>query len=308
MAVRETIIRYNLIIQKLRKRPASFQEIQDYLTQESDMQGYNFQTSLRTFQRDKDDILSIYKIDIQYNSTQKKYYIDNDNEQPELSENLLAAFDVFNALSVADRVSDAIRFENRRAQGTENMHGLLHAIKNKYVLHFSYEKYEDDMITERTAEPYSLKEFRNRWYLIAKDLKDDIVKSFALDRLSDLDITKKRYKAGEAKTIEQRYRYCFGIVSPNEDEPQEIILSFTWFQGKYIKSLPLHDSQEILVDNDDELRIRLKLFITYDLVMELLSYNEHVRVLQPQSLIEQIAFLHEKAWKQYSLRHVGKTV
>lgn len=300
MAVRETILRYNLIIQKLRKHPASLEEIQNYLAREFATDGYDLQTSLRTFQRDKADILSIYKIDIQYNPSQKKYYIASDNEQPEVSENLLAAFDVFNALSITDRLPNAIYFENRRPQGTEHFYGLVHAVKNRHLVHFTYEKFWEEEIVQRTVAPYALKQFRNRWYLIAKDVRDEYVKTFALDRLSDLDITKKKYKPASDYNTEQCYRYSFGIMSPDDDEPHNVLLSFTAFQGKYIKTLPLHHTQEIVEDNEEELCIKLKLFITHDFVMELLSYGDELKVLQPQSLADEIKAAHQRAYQQYA--------
>jgi hypothetical protein len=51
-------------------------------------------------------------------------------------------------------------------------------------------------------------------------------------------------------------------------------LSFDDYQGKYIKSLPLHESQQTISDSENELQIKLKLYITHDFIMELLSYGE----------------------------------
>ena len=98
---------------------------------------------------------------------------------------------------------------------------------------------------------------------------------------------------------EEHFRYCFGIISPNGQEPQEIILSFDALQGKYIKSLPIHDTQKIVIDTEDEQQISLRLCITHDLVMELLSYGEHVKVLQPVELVDIVKEAQENASQQY---------
>ena len=66
MSKRESIGRYNLIIRKLRKSPASLGEIMAFLELESEIQGYNYIVSRRTFIRDLEDIRSLYNIDIQY--------------------------------------------------------------------------------------------------------------------------------------------------------------------------------------------------------------------------------------------------
>ncbi len=298
MSKKEAIARYNLIIKKLRKHPASFAEIADYLALESELQEYNFNVSQRTFQRDISDISSIYHIDIQYNFSTKVYYIEYD-DQPEISERIFEAFDTFNALNISDRLSDFIHFEKRRPQGTENLYGLMHAIKNKVQISFSYHKFWEEEASYRTVEPYALKEFNNRWYVLANDLKDKTVKSFALDRLSELEIAHRKFQLPNNFNVNEHFKYCFGIISPNEQQPQEIILSFTHFQGKYIKTLPLHETQVVLKDNNDELLIKLTLFITHDFLMEILSFAENVKVIKPTDLIEQVKNSYSSALKQY---------
>jgi len=298
MSKRESISRYSLIIKKLRKHPANFNEISAYLALESEIESYNFSVSKRTFQRDLEDIRSLYNIDIQYDFSRKVYFIDMD-DQPDVNVRILEAFDTFNALNISDRLSNHIHFENRRPAGTENLFGLIHAIKNVQVIRFSYQKFWEDEITQRTVEPYALKEFKSRWYILAKDHKDNRIKTFGLDRLSNLEITNQHFEISKDFDIEETYRYSFGIISPVDEEPQEIIISFDPIQGKYIKTLPLHHSQKVLIDNENELQFSLKLCVTHDLIMELLSYGDAMKVIQPKSLIEEIRSVHKRAFKQY---------
>ncbi len=297
MSKRESITRYALIIRKLRKNPSTFIEITDYLALESEIQEYNFTISKRTFQRDLDDIRSLYNVDIQYDFSRKVYFINID-DQPEVNDRILEAFDTFNALNITDRLSNHIHFEKRRPAGTENLYGLLHAIRNRLQIKFTYHKFWEEAPSQRIVKPYALKEFNNRWYILAKE-NEEIVKSFGLDRLTSLEITKKTFEFPKDYNAEESYRYCFGIISPNGEEPQEIILSFTPFQGKYIKTLPIHSTQKVLIDNKEELQISLKLCITHDLVMELLSFGAEMKVIQPQLLVDKITKAHKKAYKQY---------
>jgi predicted DNA-binding transcriptional regulator YafY len=193
-----------------------------------------------------------------------------------------------------------VHLEKRKPQGTENLYGLLHAIKNNFQIKFDYQKFWEEESQQRLAEPYALKEFKSRWYIIAKDNKDATVKSFALDRLTHLEISNRKFDFPKNYNIEESYRYCFGIISPNDEEPQDILLSFDPYQGKYIKTLPLHETQQVIVDNENELQVKLKLCVTHDLLMELLSFGDNVKVLQPKSLAEEIRLAHQKAFKQYA--------
>ena len=298
MAKQEVIMRYNLIIKKLRNSHSTFKEISDYLDLESDIQGLDFRISKRTFHRDLNEIRTIYNIDIQFDHSRMLYYIDTDLNSA-MTERILEAFDTFNALNISDRLSSFIHFDNRQPQGTENLYGLLHAIKIKVQIIFSYRKFIDDTTQQRTVEPYALKESRDRWYVIGRDLKDGNVKSFGLDRLHDLEITKRKHQLPRDFNVDEHFRHCFGIIGPNANKPEEVVLSFTPFQGKYAKTLPLHHSQEIMVDNEKEFRIRMKIFITHDFYMEILRLGEQVKVIKPKRLANQVKSAHQKALEHY---------
>ncbi len=298
MSKRESVLRYIHIINKLRSGPASFEQIDAYLARQSELQGYRFNVSNRQFQRDLRDIGSIFELEIKYDFRLGAYVI-NEDELSEVSKRRMEALDTFNALKMAETSSQSIHFEKRKPQGTENLYGLLHAIKNCLQISFTYQKYWEDETTYRTVEPYSLKEFSNRWYVLAKDLKDGQIKSFALDRLTDLEISKTRFKQSSTFDVNEYYKFCFGIISPTDHELAEVILQFDAFQGKYIKSLPLHETQQILIDSKDEIRIKLKVYLTHDFLMEILKYGESVKVIQPESLITELKTNYQNALNQY---------
>ena len=305
MSKRGYISRYLLILKKLKARPYStYEELQTYIENQFDflqMQDdtLNVGFSKRTLQRDIKEIRNVFGIDIEYSKSNKGYYINQSETENMNFQRMIEAFDMFNSLNLAQDLTTFIHLEKRRPQGTENLYGLLHAIKNKLKVKFTYQKFWEEELSQRLVEPYALKEFKNRWYILAKDSKDNNIKSFALDRLTNLEITTQHYQYPDNYSIEQSYRYCFGIISPNGSDPQDIILSFDPFQGKYIKTLPLHETQQVLVDDDNETRIKLKLYLTHDLIMELLSFGNKVKVVEPKSLADEIKEAHRNAYKQY---------
>lgn len=298
MSKREAVSRYNLIIKKIRRNPSTFVQIQDYLDLESSIQEYNFRISKRTFQRDLEDIRSIYNIDIQYDFSAKTYYI-KDELDIDLSNRVLEAFDIFNALNVGERLSQNLLFESRKPIGTEHLQTILNAIDNQQQLFFKYQKYWEESPTSRIAKPLVLKEFKHRWYLLAIDVKDDRKKTFALDRITSLEIQKTYFERPYDFEARQFFANSFGIISPEDQKCETIILSFTKFQGKYIKSLPLHQTQKILVDNDEELRIQLDIYATHDFIMEILSFGNEVKILAPNWLQNEIKQRLNNALKRY---------
>jgi predicted DNA-binding transcriptional regulator YafY len=299
MSKKQFIKRHHLIINKLRKKPSSFDEIQDYLKIQSELEEENYEMEIRTFQRDLKEIASLYSIEIEYNRSSKVYEIIQDVNEIN-NERLVESFELFNALSLTENLSKYIILEKRRPMGTENMFGLLHAIKNRFVIEFLHEKFwdEDQDKKTRIVHPLALKESRYRWYLVALDEKDSRIKSFALDRISNIVISQKKFQYPDNYNPEIAFQNSFGII--NDGTPaQKILLSFTFEQGKYIKSLPMHYSQKIIIDNEKELRIELFLQPTYDFAMELLSIGKEVKVIEPKELQNKIIRRFEEALERY---------
>lgn len=293
------LLRYSAIVKRLEKSPATLKEIEDTLEKESELHRVNLNVSEKTFKRDLNAINLVYKRSIQFNFSKKKYEIDKvENEQ--YSARLLEAFDIYNALNVNAALANHLDFEQQKPLGLENFHGLLHAIKNRLQVNISYQTFGYDEPSLRKTNPYFLKEFKNRWYLIAKDLKTETIKTYSLDRIAEIEITKKRFTFPVGENPKEKFQHSFGIIdSVGGSVPENVVLSFTPQQGKYIKTLPLHHSQEILVDNTQELRIRLKVYLAFDFVKELLSYGDGVKVIEPASLIEMVKDGHQKAFEQY---------
>jgi len=295
MAKQDYFFRYLAIIKKLNKyHVATFKEIKSYVEHESQLYDYPILLSLRTFHRDLNEIRNLFKISIEYDHTQKAYFIA-ENEQSDFNNRMLESLDTINSMKVVGDVSRYMIFEKRKAQGTQHFYGLLHAIKNRIVIELKHQKFENDDPTVRNVEPYALKESHGRWYLVAKDRNGKKVKTFGLDRVADFQYTSKRFDYPVSFNVNQHFLNCFGVINPDEGAPVEIILSFDPEQGKYIKSYPIHHTQIIIQDNEDELRIKLFLFITHDLIMELLSYGDTVEIIAPAILKKSLVDIYYKA-------------
>lgn len=306
MSKRGYITRYLLILKKLKaQRYCSLEDLQRYVEKHSEYlkerdETLNIGFSKRTFQRDINEINKDFGVDIEYSRKEKGYYISSGEMDTTNFQRRMEAFDMFNALNLTDQTSAYILLENRHPLGTDHIHDLLLAIKNRLRVKFSYQKFWEEEITQRDLEPHALKEFKNRWYLIGKEVNGQITKTFALDRMTKLETTNVHFEYPQNPALDTTFKFSFGIMGPETAKPDQIILSFNTVQGKYIKTLPLHETQEILIDDARELRIKLTLFVTYDLIMELMSYGSNMIVLEPASLAERLKSEHQKAYLLYT--------
>jgi predicted DNA-binding transcriptional regulator YafY len=144
----------------------------EYLQMQDDTLNIGF--SKRTLQRDIRDIKNVFGIDVAYSKLLKGYFMRQNERENMNFQRMMEAFDMFNSLNLAQDLTPFIHLEKHQPQGTESLYGLLHAIKNRLEIKFTYQKFWEDEISERSAMPYAMKEFKNRWYVLAKDNKDNI--------------------------------------------------------------------------------------------------------------------------------------
>ena len=292
--------RFALIIKRLEKSPATFREIANYLEQEADIQDKDFSISIRTFQRDLKDIYDQLDIEIvNERKGDKRYYIKERGDDLQRSQRLLDSYQTINAIKASQEFYQYVFLETRQPKGLEHFYGLLYAIKSKLILNFYHYKYWDNTLTERKVHPLALKESQGRWYLLAIDTKDAAFKTFGLDRMEEIEITKTKYKEKYNYDFNKMFSNCFGIFNLNNAKPQTVQLAFTYQQGQYVKNYLLHHSQKIISENSKQIVVELCVAITYDFIMEVLHFGNEVKVLQPLSLVKEVIKISESIVKKY---------
>ena len=292
MAKRDQMLRLihiSNLLQSKKNVGATYDEVLKYLEEKHYSNGFDndLAFSEKTFKRDRDLLWELFGIEIQFKRSTMTYQIVED-ENLEQSKGVFDNLLLVNAYRQTADHSKIMLFEKRQASGLHNLEGLIYAIKNSKLISFNYTKYWDGIPQRKVVESYAVKEFRNRWYLLANENegKDFFIKTYGLDRLTDLEIHNNTFKNIETD-IEKLFVNSFGIVSTPGETPRKIVLSFDPWQGKFVKSLPIHHSQKTLVENDEEFRIELTLVPTYDFYQELLTHAERLRIMEPKSVREE---------------------
>ncbi|WP_040006394.1 helix-turn-helix transcriptional regulator [Fibrisoma limi] len=171
---------------------------------------------------------------------------------------------------------------------------LIRAVNQNRQVAFRYRKHETSTPGEerpklRILHPILLREVSDSWYVIGYDAPSGREKTFALDRMSDLEILDDPCDVppNVLTNVSELFEHIYGITD-SSGPVEEIVLQFTPLFGRYVKAKPIHQTQEIICDNDTECIIRLRLAPNRDLLMHLRSYGEHLKVLQPDSLVREL--------------------
>ena len=238
----------------------------------------------RTFFHYRDGVEEMFDINIKCDKATFEYYIDDKDgeDNARLRSWLVDSVSMSGTLSNARDISSRIMLENVPS-AREHLPVVIDALKQNRRIRFSYKSYTRALPTDGIVlEPYFVKIFKQLWYVIGLNVKDGQIKTYSLDRMSNLNLLQDLFDMPENVNPSEFFKDCFGIIT-NQNSAKRIVLRVEPTQAKYFRALPLHSSQQEEV-HDNYSIFTYKMRITYDLKEELMSHGASIEVMEPQEL------------------------
>lgn len=278
--------RMAIILNRLRNgRSARPDELVEYVSREMELfDDKHSDVSLRTLQRDISTIAELFHIEIACHLS-RGYTIVERGDSADEYETLLLNFELLSSIDADSVLQKYVIAEHRRLPFRLDISAVLHAIRNCHPIELDYTLIRHgNKVVHKKIQPHFLKESQQRWYLAGYDT-DGQLKTFGMDRMDNVTVIEaERFKRNGSIDIHALFRDSFGIWNNPSDPVEEIILKYDAIDGAFVKTLPLHHSQEILSDTSEGIIIRLHLRITNDFVMALLARSRSVEVISPAHL------------------------
>ena len=187
-----------------------------------------------------------------------------------------------------DSLDAVVQFESAPAsRGSEHLMPLLRAIQERKIIQVRYRKFDADSASSTVLHPCLLKEYRNRWYLIAWNPERSGYRTYGLDRMESVESREDTFAARRDFDAEQFFRHSFGISKMTE-APQDVRVRCTKREYEYLLAQPVHSSQTLTAVTADQYELQLHVLVTYELVQFLLGLGPAVEVLAPPSLRDQL--------------------
>lgn len=229
------------------------------------------------------------------------YYIANPEALSDDNMNswLIENFSVATLLSENKDLSDKILLEEIPS-GRMYLDEMLAAIREDAIVRLSYRNFSGRGYDDLDVEPLCVKLFKRRWYVLTRLTDSGKLRIFALDRITSLEKTGRKYVYPSDFSPAEFFAPYFGIIALTGEKPETIRLRvFDELKG-YLKSLPLHHSQRIVEEADNHMDITVKVAPTFDFVQEILSHREQMEVIAPVSLRIELLDLIMKMRNRYS--------
>lgn len=252
----------------------------------------------RTFYHYRRSIEEIFRIEIKCDKA-GYYYLDTPQtfRSHTLTNWLLDSMAVSSAINENQPGVERIEIEDVPS-AREFLPMVLDAIRDSLKLCFTYASFARSRAeTKIIFQPYFLKRYKQRWYMIGFQEKRKEIRTYALDRIREMKIIQEKFEKPQDITLDLLFGNIVGVTTSQADV-KLVELQATPTQAKYFRALPLHPTQtEVVHDNFSIFSYKLKL--NYELAHEILSFGDAVKVISPPELKAMVVTQLKDTLKQY---------
>lgn len=208
-------------------------------------------------------------------------------------------------LTVNNILTDSLSVKDRLVleeipEGMEYLQTIIKAIKRNHRLTMGYQKFTDPLGYTVTIEPYCLKMFRQRWYLLGKNITDKKdLQIYALDRVTALKETDQIFTLNPDFHADVFFKHYFGAFISNDEPPVHIVLRAYGKMIPLLRTLPKHPSQKEIVTTKKYSDFEYFLIPTFDFRQEILREGSELEVLEPESFRKELFEETKKAYLRY---------
>ena len=271
----------------LQRKSLTFKEICDLWDKSSLTDGKPL--ALRTFHQHREAVAELFGVEIVCDTNTYKYSI----AQPEELKNnsaqqwLFNSFAISNTIEAGRNMKDRILFEEIPS-GAEFAQTVVDAMQQNRVLFVDYKPFQGEKF-ELYLQPYAMRVYNQRWYVVGRFKESGSIRNIALDRILRMEITDEEFSLPEDFDASDYYAHTVGIFVNEALKPQRVVLRTYGVSTEYMRSVPLHPSQrEIATNGNESSDFEYHLNLTPELTSKLLSKGDWVEVLEPKELREKV--------------------
>ena len=248
---------------------------------------------IRTFHEYRKGIKEMFGVDIVCDRKKNVYYVKNPEALNEnrLAKWLLRKYSIPKDFATFNGMKNRVLLEEIPL-GQAFLDNILDAMQRNVELQIDYQRYEGDKEEHMQMfhiQPYALKVFNRRWYLLGYIKEKGALRTIALHRILGMKVLTNSFELPKDFDARKYFANVVGIYVNNDLPVTKVKIRAYGIQADYLRSTPLHKSQsEGRSKRGEFAEFTYRLCITPDLISQLLAMGDKVEVLEPLELREEM--------------------
>ena len=244
------------------------------------------------------EIREVFGVSIVYEK-RKGYVIENPAifKKGNIENWILSTQSVFYAIGDCSDLKDRIGVES--IPSSEHfLKDIIQDMRKNHVIHITYQVYGRKTESKYTIQPYFLKLYHQRWYVIGPSDTKPVI-TLALDRMKRVKDTGMVFLMDSTLSVDEYLKDCYGVMKDETLEVEDILIRAYGTEVNYLRDLPLHGSQTEVMQGNGWSDFRLRLRPSWDFIGKLMERGNRLKVLEPASVVLKIWAKHTESVKLY---------
>ncbi|MCQ2059927.1 MAG: WYL domain-containing protein [Bacteroidaceae bacterium] len=288
--ISKTYLRYIWLLDTIKwsRIPLTFEDIVKIW--ETSPYAYMGRLPIRTFHEHRKGIEEMFGVIIECDkSNGYTYYVKNPEvlKQNPYAQLLLRKYSVPQNFTTFNMMRDRILLEEI-PHGTAYFDPVVESMRRNTELVIDYQRYEGQRET-LTMQPYSMKVYNRRWYILGYINEKEAIRHLALERILDLHTTNVKFELPKDFNPRKYYDNVVGVYVNEELPVVNLKIRVYGVQMEYMRMLPLHKSQsEVKSKYGAFAEFTYRVCLTPELKSKILALGSDVEVLEPTEYRDEI--------------------
>lgn len=178
------------------------------------------------------------------------------------------------------------RFQGVRtyAGSAELLSELRRSLLFQYRMKIAYSRSGKEA-SQYEIDPYTLVLAKGGLYLLAYAHNRGAVRLFAVERITDLSVTRQRFELRDDFTPESCFSDAFGLVT---DQPMQLKVRFDSELAHMVKDRIWRPGQTMQLEPDGSVLLSFEAAGSLEIMAWILSYGSHAELLEPPELRKEL--------------------
>ena len=194
-------------------------------------------------------------------------------------------------LVMDSKLKEVFSFRQRTVRWADpaSFERVAEAVYERKQLTFFYTKLAHPVGEQRTVNPYRMVCMDDIWYVLGFDLKRHAMRTFALTRIERAEQTGLSFDRPPEGIVENTLHDAFGMMGSKDDTPTQLVrLQFNAYAATRVRERKWHEDQTEIPLPDGGVELCFQLAQLSEVLEWILSWGEHVRVCEPQELVDRL--------------------
>ncbi len=176
-----------------------------------------------------------------------------------------------------------IAFEHVEAKNIERLDEFYRYVTDKRIREIDYTPF-GQATEKRVVLPVQLREYNNRWTLVAYDKEKASYQNFPLDRIGNVRLSAETFANEHKFDSEKHFQDVIGNTVLDDAVVESIVFTVQKRRTFYVETKPWHHSQQKINEDEESMTFEIQIKPNFEFWAKVMEHIEDIEINEPKGI------------------------